>query len=226
MIGFAWASKTFKIQEILIMAKYIKQEMNDLQGDGKTKAYYRMKVQRNIDNNELVQLMCAHRAGVSEGVIKAVLMQLSDELAYQMGDGRSVTIDGLGTFHATIGVRSDKEMDGVDDGQPQHNALSVQVDGVNYRADKELVKKVDRHCSLERGGVRRLHRSPYTKEERLALAQKYLDEHDLMRIADYVALTRLSRTTATLELQEFRGDANNGITTNGSGHNLVYVKRK
>lgn len=77
------------------MAKYIKQEMNDLHGEGKTKAYYRMKVQRNIATNELVKLMCAHRAGVSEGVIKAVIMQLTDEIAYQLADGRSVTIDGL-----------------------------------------------------------------------------------------------------------------------------------
>ena len=208
------------------MAKYIKQEMNDLHGEGKTKAYYRMQVQRNIDTDELVRLMCAHRAGVSEGVIKAVLMQLVDEMAYQMGDGRSVTIDGLGTFHATIGVRKDKEMDGLDNEQPQHNALSLQVDGVNYRADKELVKKVDRHCSLERGGIRKLHRSPYTKEERLALAQRYLDEHATMRIADYIALTGLSRTAATQELQAFRRDDTTGITISGSRNHSVYVKRE
>lgn len=208
------------------MAKYIKQEMNDLRGEGKAKVYYRMQVQRNIDTDELVKLMNVHRAGVSEGVIKGVLMQLADEMAYQLAEGYSVTIDGLGTFHATIGVRSDKEMDGLDDGQPQRNALSLKVNGVNYKADKELVKKVDRHCYLERGGIHRLHRSPYTKEERLVLAQKYLDEHAVMRIADYMALTGLSRTFATQELQEFRGDASTGITISGRLHHSVYVKRK
>ena len=99
------------------------------------------------------------------------------------------------------------------------------MNGVNFRVDKQLVKQIDRHCNLERGGVRHLHRSPYTKEERLALAQKYLDEHPLMHISDYATLTGLSRTSATLELQAFRHDPATGICTCGSRQNSVYIKR-
>ena len=62
------------------MAKYIKQEMNNLQDEEKPKAYYRMQVERNIDTDELVHLMSVHRAGVSDGIIKAVLMQLAQEV--------------------------------------------------------------------------------------------------------------------------------------------------
>ena len=58
------------------MAKYIKQEMNNLQDEEKPKAYYRMQVERNIDTDELVHLMSVHRAGVSDGIIKAVLILL------------------------------------------------------------------------------------------------------------------------------------------------------
>lgn len=208
------------------MAKYIKQEMPDMNHEGKTRAYYRMKVQRNICTDELVRLMVAHRSGVSEGVLHGVLIQLVEEMAYQMADGKSITIEGLGTFNATIGVRRDKEMDGIENAEPQRNALSLEVNGVNFRVDKEFVKSIDRQCHLERGGVHRLHHSPYTKEERLALAQKYLDEHPLMHISDYAKLTGLSRTTATLELQEFRRDPTSGLSTSGSRQNSVYVKRK
>lgn len=208
------------------MAKYIKQEMPDMNHEGKTKAYYRMKVQRNICTQELVRLMVAHRSGVSEGVLHGVLIQLVEEMAYQMSDGKSITIEGLGTFNATIGVRRDKEMDGIENAEPQRNALSLEVNGVNFRVDKEFVKSIDRQCHLERGGVHRLHHSPYTKEERLALAQKYLDEHPLMHISDYAKLTGLSRTTATLELQEFRRDPKSGLSTSGSRQNSVYIKRK
>ena len=208
------------------MAKYIKQEMTDLHHEGKTKAYYRMKVQRNICTQELVRLMVAHRAGVSEGVLHGVLIQLIEEMAYQMADGKSITIEGLGTFSATVGVRKDKEMDGIENSEPQRNALSLEVNGVNFRVDKEFVKHIDRQCHLERGGVHRLHHSPYTKEQRLEIAQKYLDEHPLMHISDYAKLTGLSRTTATLELQEFRRDPASGICTSGSRQNSVYVKRK
>lgn len=208
------------------MAKYIKQEMPDMNHEGKTRAYYRMKVQRNICTDELVRLMVAHRSGVSEGVLHGVLIQLVEEMAYQMADGKSITIEGLGTFNATIGVRRDKEMDGIENAEPQRNALSLEVNGVNFRVDKEFVKSIDRQCHLERGGVHKLHHSPYTKEERLALAQKYLDEHPLMHISDYAKLTGLSRTTATLELQEFRRDPTSGLSTSGSRQNSVYVKRK
>lgn len=208
------------------MAKYIKQEMPDMNHEGKTRAYYRMKVQRNICTDELVRLMVAHRSGVSEEVLHGVLIQLVEEMAYQIADGKSITIEGLGTFNATIGVRRDKEMDGIENAEPQRNALSLEVNGVNFRVDKEFVKSIDRQCHLERGGVHRLHHSPYTKEERLALAQKYLDEHPLMHISDYAKLTGLSRTTATLELQEFRRDPKSGLSTSGSRQNSVYVKRK
>ena len=101
-----------------------------------------------------------------------------------------------------------------------------ELSGVNFKADKELVKQVDRRCTLERGGVRRLHRSPYSREERLALAQRYLDEHATMRIADYVALTGLSRTAATQELIAFRQDVSTGITISGRLSHSVYVKRE
>ena len=208
------------------MAKYIKQEMVDLQDAGKTKAYYRMQIERNIDTEELVKLMSAHRAGVSEGVIKGVLTQLIEELSYQLAEGYSVTINGLGTFSASVGVRRNKEMDGLEEGNPQLNAQSLEVDGVNYRADKTFVRKVNRNCSLERGGTHRLHQSPYSREERLALAQQYLEKNNLMRVGDYASLTGLSHTKATKELQEFRRDATTGITVSGLGKNIVYVKCK
>ena len=35
------------------MAKYIKQEMNDLSGKGEEKVYYRLQTERNISFNEL-----------------------------------------------------------------------------------------------------------------------------------------------------------------------------
>ena len=37
------------------MAKYIKQEMNDLQKTGEQKSFYRMKIERNIDAQEFVE---------------------------------------------------------------------------------------------------------------------------------------------------------------------------
>ena len=88
-----------------------------------------------------------------------------------------------------------------------------------------MVKKARKDCQLQREGTARIHRSPYTKEQRLNLALEYLEKHGAMKIADYMEFTGLSRTTATLELQEFRRDMNSGIDFIGRGSAKVYVKR-
>ena len=77
---------------------------------------------------------------------------------------------------------------------------------------------------MERAGESRLHHTPYTQEERLKQALQYLDEHGAMRVVEYMELTGLSRTKATLELKEFRQDASTGITFLGRGSTKVYVK--
>ena len=206
------------------MAKYIKQEMVDLSGKGEEKIYYRLQTERNIDFAELAQQIEQHHGLMNRGLVKNVMSHVVDEMAELLGKGYSVSIDGLGTFRASIGLEKDKEMDIFDGNDTKRNARSLRLTGVNYRADKDLIKKANRHCKLERAGESRLHHTPYSKEERLKLAQQYLDEHGAMRVVEYMELTGLSRTKATLELKEFRQDASTGITFLGRGSSKVYVK--
>ena len=206
------------------MAKYIKQEMIDLSGKGEEKVYYRLQTERNIDFNELAQQIEEHHNLMNRGLVKSVMAYMVDEMAELHGKGYSVTIDGLGTFRAYIGLEEDKEMDTFDGYETKRNARSLRLTGINYRTDKELIKKANRHCKLERAGESRLHHTPYSKEELLKLAQQYLEEHGVMRVVEYMELTGLSRTKATLELKEFRQDTSSGITFVGRGSAKVYVK--
>ena len=206
------------------MAKYIKQEMVDLSGKGEEKIYYRLQTERNIDFTELAQQIEQHHNLMNRGLVKSVMTYVVDEMAELLGKGYSVSIDGLGTFRASIGLEKDKEMDTFDGDDTKRNARSLRLTGINYRADKDLIKQANRHCKLERAGESRLHHTPYSKEERLKLAQQYLEEHGAMRVAQYMELTGLSRTKATLELKEFRQDASTGITFLGRGSTKVYVK--
>ena len=206
------------------MAKYIKQEMIDLSGKGEEKVYYRLQTERNIDFKELTQQIEEHHNLMNRGLVNSVMAYVVDEMAELLGKGYSVTIDGLGTFRASIGLEEDKDMDTFDDDDTKRNARSLRLTGIYYRSDKELVKKANRHCKLERAGESRLHHTPYTKEERLKLAHQYLEEHGAMRVVEYMELTGLSRTKATLELKEFRQDTSSGITFVGRGSAKVYVK--
>ena len=206
------------------MAKYIKQEMTDLSGKGEEKVYYRLQTERNIDFKALAEYVGRHNGMMSKGLVINVMEHVVDAMAELLGEGHSVTIDGLGTFRASIGLEKDKEMDTFDGDETKRNARSLHLTGINYRADKVLIREANRHCKLERAGESRLHHSPYTKEERLKLALQYLEEHGAMRVAEYMELTGLSRTKATLELKEFRQDLSSGITFIGRGSSKVYVK--
>ena len=206
------------------MAKYIKQEMNDLNGKGEEKVYYRLQTERNISFNELTQQIEQHHGMMNRGLVKNVMTHIVDAMAELLGDGYSVTIDGLGTFKASIGLEEDKVMDTFEGDETKRNARSLRLTGINYRADKELIKNSNCHCKLERAGESRLYHSPYTREKRLQLALQYLSEHGAMRVVEYMELTGLSRTKAAMELKEFRQDASSGITFIGRGSAKVYVK--
>ena len=207
------------------MARYIKQELPDLHKTGEKKAYYRMKTERKIDFNQFVDLISSHNSGISRGEAFRVLMHATDILAELLAQGYSVTIDEMGTFKATIGLVSDKEMDSFEEGTPKLNARSLRVDGVSFKADKRLILNVDKRCDLKRAGVSRLCRSPFSKEERLQKALEYLNAHGAMKVKDYMELTSLSHTVAAKELREFEHDAASGITSIGRLAGKVYVRR-
>ena len=206
------------------MAQYIKQEMPNLNGTEEPQVYYRLKTNRNISSKEFVKHISRNDSAVDRGEIEGVLIRIADGLAELLGNGYSVTLDGVGTFKAGLGLKRDKEMDSFEEDETKRNSRSLQLTSINYRADKTLVREANRRCKLERYGESRLRKSPYTKEQRLQLALEFLDKNSAMRIGDYMQLTGLSRTTATMELKAFRQDPATGITFVGRGSQKVYVK--
>ncbi len=207
------------------MAKYIKQEMPNMNGTDEPQVYYRLKTDRNISSKEFVRRISRNGSAADRGEIEGILIRIADGLAELLGNGYSVTLNGIGTFKASLGLKEDKEMDSFDGKETKRNARSLQLTNINLRADKTLVEEANRRCKLERAGESRLRQSPYSKEQRLQLALEYLEKNGAMHIADYMELTGLSRTTATLELKAFRQDPSSGITFVGRGSSKVYVKR-
>ena len=206
------------------MAKYIKQEVPDMQKTGEQKAFYRLKIERNVDFEEFIGRLCSHHRGISRGEALRVLVSASDVLAELLGEGYSVTLDDWGTFRATIGLEEGKEMDTIDGSESKRNARSLFLNGVNFLADKKLVRNANRHCKLERAGIVRVHRSPYNREERLQKALGYLEENKVLKVSQYMELTGLGHTTAACELRDFSRDASSGIVSVGRGSAVVYIK--
>ena len=207
------------------MAKYIKQEVPDMKKTGEQKVFYRMKVERNIDFQEFIHNVCSHHKGITRGEALRVLVSASETLAELLGEGYSVTLDDWGTFKATIGLEEGKEMDTLDGDETKRNARSLHLNGVNFQADKKLVRNASRRCKLERAGVVRINRSPYTKEERLQKALEYLEENKVLKVGQYMELTGLAHTTAANELRTFSRDASSEIISVGRRPAVVYVKK-
>ena len=199
--------------------------MPNINGTDEPQVYYRLKTDRNISTKEFVKHIGRNGSVTDRAEIEGAIMRIADGLAELLGNGYSVTIDGVGVFKAGIGLKEDKEMDTFDGNESKRNARSLQLTHIQYRADKRLIKDANRRCKLERAGESRLCQSPYSKEERLKLAQEFLEKRGAMRVADYVDMTGLSRSVATKELIEFRRDASSGISFIGRGNHKVYVKR-
>ena len=196
-----------------------------MNGSDEPKVYYRLQTNRNIDTKEFVKHISRNGAVTDRAEIEGAILRIASGLAELLGDGYSVTIDGVGTFKAGLGLKEDKEMDTFDGDETKRNARSIQLTHIRYRADKGLIVEAYQHCRLERAGESRLCQSPYTKEERLKLALEFLENRGAMRVADYVEMTGLSRSVANQELIEIRRDPSSGISFIGRGNNKVYVKR-
>ena len=215
--------KSYKIKQKTMYAKYIKREIPDLNGTGRTQAYYQMELSPK-SYEEFVR-QCSREGNMEESHILAVMSLVSEKLALCMAEGFSVKLDGIGTFHAKLGVRSDMLQDAFEPGESNRNAHSIQVTGVAYRADKDLIRNTSRKCVLERGGVSRLKKSKLTLEERIQKARDFLQKNMFMRVPDYVRLTGLSQTTASQELRKLALDPSSGITSRGQRSQKYYVLR-
>ena len=108
------------------MARYIKQEMPDLQGTGETKCYYRLEKRQNLSTKEFLKKAGAHGI-LDDGILKHALSKIAEQLVEELADGNTVTLDGIGTFQATLGVKKDKEMDTIDGDETKRNAKSIEV---------------------------------------------------------------------------------------------------
>lgn len=219
------------------MAKYIKKEMVDLHHEGQTIYTYRMQT-LPMDNADFIK-DCARNTTFSEGEIIGVIGTIADCLAQRMARGYSVTIEGLGTFKAQVGLSEDfkrkqrlaklkgtQNEEGDDTAPRSRNARSLEVTGVLWKPAKSLVRDTRSACRLERGGEEPLRKSKYTYEERLARARAFMEKNTVMRVSDYARLTGLSHTKAAAELRSLDNAIGTGITSRGARSSKVYFLKQ
>ena len=111
------------------MAEYEMQEMNLPNKDGKRILYPRL-VQSGQASTDYITKILSEKSSFTRGDIKGLLQELADELAYQMGQGKSVKLDGIGTFVTALALREDKERETGEEDSTRRNARSIIVGGI------------------------------------------------------------------------------------------------
>jgi Fic family protein len=104
--------------------------------------------------------------------------------------------------------------------------LSIEVQGVLFRADKNLISEIDRNCDLERGGEERLRKPKITLEQRTEKARQFLRKNAFMHVDEYASLTGLSYSTASRELRKIASDPTSGIISQGRKSGKLYLLAK
>ena len=202
-------------------ATYTMQEMKDLHNENETILYPRMIIKGQCSTEELIEDI-AHHTTYNTGELRGMIMALKDAMAREMSRGYSVKLDEIGTFTPSLGITEGKEAE-QPAGETRRNARSIKIRNINFRADKELIRKTEGHCTLEReSGTSKLKTSHHSSEKRLKMALDFLTTHPYMTVADYMALTGLSHTTAARELQKW-GTPETGILPKGQRTHRVYV---
>lgn len=191
-------------------------------GEGKSVLYPKMVRTRCLGNNEFLD-MAADSSSLSRGELEAALHAVAKKMKEFLALGYSVKIDELGTFSARLRMAKGKEREAVD-GDEKRNAQSIVVGDVGYIPSRKLVRDIQCECHLERDGEAcRLEKSPYSLEERVALAHEFLKANGVMKVADYARITKLPRPSASAELRRLREDGAHGLAVQGRAPHMVYV---
>lgn len=208
------------------MARYIMEEMPDIQKTGKKITYPKFAQIYKADLKELAQRV-GGVSGFSAGDIEGVLLQTAIEMANLMAEGRSVKIDGIGTFTPALTLGKDKEREEAGGKGTHRNAQSIFIGGVNFRVDRTMIRNISDRCRLERAPWKRQYSSnKLTPEQRLALAVKYLESHPFLTVLEYRRMTGLLQTAATQELRQWAQLPDSGIGIAGRGVHRIYIKKQ
>ena len=207
------------------MAEYEMQESNLPNEEGKRVLFPRMKLWGQTDLDKIVDKI-SYASSFTPGDIKGLIRALADEMACQMADGHSVKIDGIGIFTPSLALRDGYERESGEPGDPKRNAMSIWLNNINFRADKELIENTGQRCTLNRSKWKFRHSSQmFSPQERLKMAQDFLQTNAFMNVADYCRLTGLLRDKAARELKQWAETPGTGIGSKGSGSHKIYVKR-
>lgn len=207
------------------MAKFIMRRIPAGMGKGNLKYYPHLVRAGGVTLDEIADDISG-ASTFTPGDVKGVVIALAERIARNVARGYTVSIEGIGSFRASLAVEKDAEPETAES-TSRRNAASVSIGDILFRADPTLVKDARRESQLERIMPRKKNSdaSAPTAEERERIAREYLAKNPWMGVKDYARLCHLSHTGASLELRAIAARPDSFLDTRGSGSHKVYILR-
>ena len=212
------------------MANYIIKDMPEGMGNNKKgRVFPKMQVYTEFDNDKVVELINTYSPAFSKGTIKGVLDTLATVMKNVLPMGHTLKIDNLGVFSLSLQFtdnKADTNSPEASQTEPKTKYRHVKIKGINFKADKKLVKEMNKENTFEHTSTDPISPSSYTPQERLQRALQHIDKNRFITLQEYANLNKLSRSSASRELASFVNDPSSDITTKGAGSHKYWVRRK
>ena len=205
------------------MANYVVKEMPEGMHSSKGKAFPKMKVYTEFDNDKVVELINNYSPAFSKGTIKGVLDTLATVMKNVLPMGHTLKIDNIGVFSLSLEF-TDNDTDNPDTKKEKTKYHHVKARNVNFRVDQKLVDDINKENTFERSADLKASASPFSREQRLQRALEFIDKNGSIRLQEYANLNSLSRTQASRELAQWVSNPSSGIKASGNGPLKCWVK--
>ncbi|MBQ8673308.1 MAG: HU family DNA-binding protein [Bacteroides sp.] len=184
----------------------------DSNGTGERRYHARVVNYGQVNTEMLVGEMMKG-SSVSRGEVRGMLMTLADKLKEYLGDGRRVTIAGIGTFQ--VNLRCKREVTDPDEAQSR----DIEFKSISFRADKGLREEMKRKKILR--SSLKPHSMPLTEEELRAKLEEYFSKEEVITRRGLQIYCNLTKSTAIRTLKRL---VEQGIVRNVStDKNPVYM---
>ncbi len=177
-----------------------------------SKQHARVHSKGTIRLNEMCEEL--RDLGVNSAQIKGVLDAAAKFMAKSLRHGYNVELDGIGIF--SISLRSTSFED-----ELEKKKTRVEIDGVNFRCNKDLKKRVQK-AELQKDKMSLQSMPSLTLRKKRMIA--YLEEHGYINAVRYADINNCSRYLGRKDLLSF--DEEKLIVSSGKRAHKIYLINK
>lgn len=147
---------------------------------------------QTIETDDLIQSI-HKRSTLSEGDIRAVISELSNEIEMRLLNGDKVNIQGIGIFSLSLKAPKDAN-------PKKTHAQHIDVKRIEYRADYRLKEQVMNKAEFVRSREK-IHSAHISIYEVDALLIDYFEEHNFITRKNFEELCHFTSNTAARHLK-------------------------